>query len=767
MEIRDLDVSAVQAWLGGDEQDTALVCIDATGMITLAARTADLLGIDDQRLPGRPAEVVFEQPQILAGVGEVPGGGATLVQTRCLRADGDAVLVEASLAPVCAVSGTQVQALLRPAVQRRRDVVTRGLLASLAVWSNDVVIASTLDGEIAFWNPAAQRMYGYTAEEMIGAPVTVLYDGDPGAELDRWMPQVTGGQTVRLDAVRRRHRDGRLFSCAVTLAPVVDESGTVVGVASLTHPAESSRPGDARFRALLEAVTIAIIGVDDRGRIVMLNTAAERLFGYPAAQLTGEPVDILVPAAVRARHAGLRDTYLADPQTRPMGTGMVLFAQHRDGHQIPVEVSLAPISGDDGLMIAVSVLDMGVQVTNERLERQLQHARRLESIGQLAGGVAHGFNNLIGVVDGYSRFIHQTASEHTGGDPASPYTQIAADADRVVDAAARAAALARQLLAFARSEQADTQHLDLNHAVRDATELLRRSLGEHVVIAVHLSDEPQPVLADPGQIEQIIMNAAVNARDAMPQGGTLTVDTSRVTLDAADAHQRGIAAGGYVRLRITDTGTGIPPDIAAKVFEPFYTTKPAGEGTGLGLSTIYGIVTGYGGHATLYSEPGHGTTLSLLIPLDTTPGQPTVTPPAAPAGNPQPGKHTILVVDDEEFLRDLVARQLTNAGHHVLTAADGPTAITVADQHPGNIDLLITDVIMPKMLGTAVAAHLTARRPGLPVIYMSGYAQPALNAQGTLGDDATLLEKPFTDHHLHTAVTTALNTTATTPAPPR
>jgi CheY-like chemotaxis protein len=285
--------------------------------------------------------------------------------------------------------------------------------------------------------------------------------------------------------------------------------------------------------------------------------------------------------------------------------------------------------------------------------------------------------------------------------------------------------------------------LDLNTVVADIEALLRRSLGEHIQLRTTLTPDLWPVLADPGQLEQVLVNLAINARDAMPDGGTLTIDTTNTTIDTTDdaghSHHR---PGRHVLLRVADTGTGIPPEIAERVFEPFFTTKPKGEGSGLGLATVYGIITQAGGHAAIQSTPGAGTTFTALLPATDQQPTPTTEPARTHHSN---GGETVLVVEDEDALREVIRRILTRNGYHVLTAASGPEALKTAEHSHDNIDLLLTDVIMPHMLGKELATRTKELRPEIRVLYMSGYAQPVLASQGTLDPGVTLVEKPFTE----------------------
>jgi hypothetical protein len=394
----------------------------------------------------------------------------------------------------------------------------------------------------------------------------------------------------------------------------------------------------------------------------------------------------------------------------------------------------------------------------ERLEAQLHQSQRLESLGQLAGGVAHDFNNLLAVMLNYTAFIAEEITDAATRD-GGRWQQVGHDIAQVQRAGERATELTHQLLAFGRREVVRPQVLNLNTVVTEIETLLRRTLGEHIQLHTTLDGDLRPVLADPGQLEQVLVNLAVNARDAMPDGGTLSIHTTNHTIDGASATRYPLLRPGpHVKLRVADTGAGIPPEIAERVFEPFFTTKPKGEGTGLGLATVYGIITQAGGHAEITSAPGAGTAFTIFLPATdqqpTTTQQPDPTTATARTG----GGETVLVVEDEEALREVTRRILTRNGYHVLTAAGGPEALKIAEHGNEEIHLLLTDVIMPHMLGKELATAICDLYPATRVLYMSGYAQPVLASQGSLDPGVTLVEKPFTEPGLLDRIRAVLDT---------
>jgi len=384
---------------------------------------------------------------------------------------------------------------------------------------------------------------------------------------------------------------------------------------------------------------------------------------------------------------------------------------------------------------------MGTDQEQHRVQRRVHQAQRLESLGELAGGIAHDFNNLLAVIINYAAFVShdlEAAAQLPGG---SKWQGTLEDVEQIRRASERAANLTRQLLSFARRDVVQPEVVDVNAVVADVEQLLRRTIGEHVELVSSLDPELWSVLMDPGQLEQVLVNLAINARDAMPDGGRLTIDTANVDVDELyGSGDTELEHGPYVRLRVADTGSGMPADVLARAFDPFFTTKPPGQGTGLGLATVYGIMTRAGGHAHIYSERGIGTTLTALLPAtDRQLKEAASEPQPAPVTN----LLTILLVEDEHALREVSRRILTSHGYEVIFAANGEEALQVAGEHEGPIDLLLSDVIMPRMAGTQLAELFGHEHPEARVLFMSGFAEPILSAQGQMKGDFELLDKPF------------------------
>ncbi|MCA2217883.1 ATP-binding protein [Jidongwangia harbinensis] len=495
---------------------------------------------------------------------------------------------------------------------------------------------------------------------------------------------------------------------------------------------------------LLQAAPDAIL-VMDQGRIMLMNDRAEEMFGWPRAELLGRHAEILLPDASREHYPEELEPAVTEAVAGRHGT-VSTTAMRRDGSEFPVETSLAEAETRSGRVLIAVIRDVterrNAESEQARLRQEAQNHRnhRLESLGQLAGGIAHDFNNMLGVIVNYASFIIEEAS----GD-APDRQAIVADARQVLRAGERGTDLTHQLLAFARREVVRPEILDLNTVIADVEELLRRTLGEHITLVTRLGTDLPSVTWDPGQIEQLLVHLALNARDAMPQGGQLVIDTACYHL--ADHHT--LDPGDYVRLRVSDSGQGMPADVVERAFEPFFTTKASVENTGLGLATVYGIVTQAGGDVSITSEPGLGSTFTVLLPAGAEPAA--VEPAPEPVRSGGHGE-TLLVVEDEAALREVAGRILSGAGYRVLTADGGVQALELAARHEGAIDLLVSDVVMPGMLGKELAERLVEVRPDTRVLFMSGYAQPVLASQGTLDPGVVLLEKPFTSADLLGAV---------------
>src|ERR1035437_1913562 len=460
------------------------------------------------------------------------------------------------------------------------------------------------------------------------------------------------------------------------------------------------------------------------------------------------------------------------PSSRPARPEFKLSGLRQDGRRFPAEITLSGLPAGGGMLVTAAIRDvterLALQAERERLraiaeqekvERRLQQSQRLESLGQLVGGVAHDFNNLLNVIQGYADFSAEQIQTLAPGD--ARLEPVLEDIEQVRAAARQATRLTRQLRPFARHEVNRPEVLDLNEAVQGAGQLLHRTLGEHIDLSIAAEPALWRVKADRGQLEQVLVNLAGDARDAMARGGRPRTDTGNT--EGAAPRRPELKPGRYPRLRVSDTGMGMDRATAERVFEPFFSTKPKGRGTGLGLATVYGIVTRAGGSIEIYSEKGLGTTVSVLFPATDEDAAPYLPPAATPDDHRGRGE-TVLVVEDEDSLRQLTTRILSRSGYQVCVVSSGAEAVRRDSDPAQPIDLLLTDVVRPEMLGNEVAARVGAIRPGLPALFMSGYAQSILDSHGGPAPCFDILEKPFTEAALLSRVRKAISRTPL-PAP--
>jgi PAS domain S-box-containing protein len=488
---------------------------------------------------------------------------------------------------------------------------------------------------------------------------------------------------------------------------------------------------ERRYAELFENANDIVFAHDLDGRVLSMNAAGARALGLQREDCASLDIFQLV---VPEQHALVREAI-----ARTASGGVVSpFEQQwtvRDGRRLALEVSARPVNRD-GAVVSIEAIARDV-TDRKQLEEQLRQAQKMEAVGRLAGGVAHDFNNLLGVITGYGELLRRQISDE----------QAHGRLDQIMNAADRAARLTRQLLAFSRKQVMQPRVLDLNAVVGDVEKMLQRVVGEDVAIETVAGAGLGAVKADPGQIEQVIMNLVINARDAMPHGGRLTIETANAELDETYAATHPSARPGrYVVLAVSDTGVGMDAETQRHIFEPFFTTKPMDKGTGLGLATVYGIVKQSGGSIWVYSEVGRGTTFKIYLPrVD----EPVAARRHAATAAPVPrGSEVVLVVEDEDDLRKLVREILENAGYAVLEARHGAEALRLAEQHTGEIALVVTDVVMPGMSGPELVERLGRVRPASKVLYMSGYPDGAISRGGVLEAGAPLIEKPFTSHGL-------------------
>ncbi|WP_340116095.1 response regulator [Pelagibius sp. 7325] len=489
---------------------------------------------------------------------------------------------------------------------------------------------------------------------------------------------------------------------------------------------------ERRFREVLAMAPDAIVAADGAFRITLYNRAAEALFGHSAEEAIGQPLDLLLPARFVANHRDHMSDFAALPGgVQRMNERIEIFGRRKDGEEFPAEAAISKLVEDGHVTFMTVIRDVSER---RALEAQLRQAQRMEAVGQLTGGLAHDFNNLLTVMIGNLDLLLERIDRDS---------EVAAMARVALEASLRGADLTRQLLAFARRQRLEPKAFDMNERIASTIELLRRTLGEPVEIETQFAADLWPVLADPAQLESAFANLAINARDAMPGGGRLVIETANKQLDDDYVAQNAdVAPGSYVMLAVSDSGAGIAPAILDKVFDPFFTTKEMGQGTGLGLSMVYGFAKQSGGHVKIYSEIDYGTTVRLYLPCGD--GRQREDAVAVGTESPVPGGDAkILVVEDSAAVRQVAVNHLRAFGYRVVEATSGREALeTLAADD--TIDLLFTDVVMPGgMSGPQLAQAARKRRPDLKVLFTSGYAESAIGSAPGAGLDGSLLSKPY------------------------
>lgn len=567
-------------------------------------------------------------------------------------------------------------------------------------------------------------------------------ESDLGTECVDWMgaPLKSGSSVFGVvalqsydEAIRYGERDKEILTfVSQHIASAIDRK----------RKEEALRESEARYRSLVQSAVYGIYRSSIEDRFLEVNPALVSMLGYDSA-------DELLKVSLT------RDLYV-DPEqrmrliseyerSRPVQNVEVRW-RRKDGKPITVRLSGRAISDGQG---EVKEFEMIAEDVTERrlLEDQLRHSQKMEAIGRLAGGIAHDFNNLLTVIKGYSELVLE---ELEVADP------LRCEVEEVQKAADRAASLTRQLLAFSRQQVLAPRVLDLNQVIRNMDRLLHRLLGDDIDLTINLDPNLGRAKTDPGQIEQVVMNLAVNARDAMPKGGKLTIETVNLELDESYVREHvAVKPGPYVMIAVSDTGVGMTEEIRSRIFEPFFTTKEPGKGTGLGLSTVYGIVKQSDGYVWVYSEAGIGSTFKVYLPRVDAPAD--VIPNRTSGLPSQRGTETVLLVEDEDGVRALVRQLLTRQGYRVIESRHGGEALLLCERYQGKIDLLLTDVILQQMSGRELAERLTRVRPEMRVLYISGYTDDAIVQHGVLSAGTAFLQKPFTTDALIRKVRQVLN----------
>jgi len=635
------------------------------------------------------------------------------------------------------IEGQGLARVIRHAIERQRAEVKLRWLTLAVDQSPASVFITDPRGTIEYVNEKFVEITGYSAAEAIGKTPRILKSGlTPPDYYKKLWATILAGNTWHSE-IQNRRKNGDLYWDSVVVSPIRNARGEVVhflavqeDITQRKENEQTIRASEERLRTLFETVNLIVLGLDASGRVNYVNPYFLQLTGHTREEAFGSDYfEQFLPKsqAERLREA-FRELKASDAHAHYQNPIVTKAGEERmiSWHNIVVRDSQGRPTG---------TLSIGEDITeHQRLETQFRQAQKMEAVGRLAGGVAHDFNNLLTAIFGYSDLLAEDLPpDHPGR----------ADLAEIRTAASRASALTRQLLAFSRQQVLQPIVLNLNDVVENIEKMLHRLLGEDVELEAHLAKDLGNVRADAGQIEQVIMNLAVNARDAMPTGGKLTVETANIELDAeyADQHQP-VIPGSYVMLAVSDTGTGMDEAVKAKIFEPFFTTKEAGKGTGLGLATVYGIVKQSGGYVWLYSEPGQGAAFKIYLPRVDAPRDAPVLSPAL--SGTIAGTETVLLAEDDPLLLPLARELLTKLGYRVLQARDAAEARTIARAHEGEIHLLVSDVVMPGGGGFQLAQELHKERPTMRVLYMSGYTDEAVVRHGLLERGLNYLQKPFT-----------------------
>ncbi len=775
-------------------------------------------------------------------------------------------------------TGMLARAFARMIEERRRTEAARDhyaarerLFSAAVESSDDSIIMQTLDGIIIGWNPAAERLFGFSAEEAVGQPTSIITPAERREEGKDYLGRIARGESIENFETVRMRRDGCLIEISVNLSPIRSPLGKIIGasgsvrsltearrteralqqqleerrqlfdtsqdlivimdsrgsivqispssvailgyrpeeligrsVADLVHPAdldqsregiralrrggpskladtrclhkdghevwlswlgnwsnqasrfffvgrdmtearlaeESLRESEQLARNIVETALDAFVQTDDRSTILNWSSRAEELFGWRRDEVLGRnAIELIVAEGERDQIKAGLSRFLDSGDRQTLNRRREVMVRHRDGREFKAELGVTSMKRREGILFNVFYRDLTDKIASEE---RLRHAEKMEAVGQLTGGLAHDFNNILTVITGTIEIL---------ADAVAKQPELAAITKMIDEAAGRGAELTQQLLAFARKQPLQPREIDINSLIIDTARLLRPTLGEQIEIESVFEEESCVAMVDPNQLTTAILNLALNARDAMPDGGKLIVETASTYLDEAYASDNDVRPGHYVLIAVSDTGTGIPASMLARVFDPFFTSKGPGKGTGLGLPMVYGFIKQSAGHIRIYSEEGHGTTVKMYLPPGNTPAA--VGEGVAPAtiGG---GHETILVVEDDQLVRDYVLAQLHSLGYVTLQATNAAEALAiVATGKP--FDLLFTDVIMPgKMNGRQLADEVSKTRPDLRVVYTSGYTENAVIHHGRLDSGVLLLAKPYRKSDLARIIRKAL-----------
>jgi PAS domain S-box-containing protein len=625
-----------------------------------------------------------------------------------------------------------------PRTERGRAEAERGhhpgreqLFSAVVESANVAIIAKALDGTVTAWNTAAERLFGYPASEAVGKHIAILVQPDQRCEVDGILARVGRGEAVQDFETVRLRKDGQKVEVSLSVSPIRAASGEIIGASEIARDiTESKRTLRALSHEIEERQQIfensqdLILISDTAGNVLQVSPSVATILGYRPDEMIGHnAIEFINPQDLDLARKGMR----AARSGRQIHSFEMRY-NHKSGR--PVTLNWLGTWSER----ARRYYFIGRDLTDiHAAEAQFRQVQKMDAIGQLTGGVAHDFNNILTVITGTIGVLAEAVADRP---------ELASIAKLIDEAAERGAQLTKHLLAFARKQPLRPCEVDVNALLLESAKLLRPALGEQIEIVPKLAEDAWPALVDPNQLSSAILNLALNARDAMPRGGKLVLETANVALDDVYVSMNDeVATGDYVMIATSDTGCGIPAVLLDKVFDPFFTTKDVGKGTGLGLSMVFGFVKQSGGHIKIYSEEGHGTTVKIYLPRSTGTGQ--TAADAEPAKEIQGGHETVLIVEDDALVRKHVVTQVTSLGYKTLEAADAAEALAIIDNGTA-IDLLFTDVIMPgTMNGRQLVKEALKRRPTLKTLFTSGYTENAVIHHGRLDPDVLLLAKPY------------------------
>jgi PAS domain S-box-containing protein len=605
----------------------------------------------------------------------------------------------------------------------------------------DGVILIDAQGLILMFNPACEKLFGYRKDEVIGQNVKMLMPEPYHGEHDGYLENYKKTGKARIIGIGRevvgRRKDGTTFPMDLSVGEAKEDGASVY--VSIIHDLTEKKRAEqavrevaARLRAVVDTAVDGVILINAKGLVLMFNPACEKLFGYRSDEVIGENVKMLMPEPFHHEHDGYLQNYHRTGEAKIIGIGREVVGQRKDGSTFPMDLSVGEAKQEGEAIFVGIIHDL---TERARIQQQLVRAQKMEAVGQLSGGIAHDFNNLLTVIIGNAEALSAKLE-------ARPDMKRLADA--ITGAGERGAELTQRLLAFSRRQMLQPVEIDCNRLVESMREILRRTLSEDIEIQVNLEKELWSAFADPAQLENAVLNLALNARDAMTEGGCLTLATANVPLeeDYQELHPE-VPPGNYVMVSVSDDGAGMPAEVREHAFEPFFTTKEIGKGTGLGLSMVYGFAKQSNGHVTIYSEPGLGTTVRIYLPAGSATLVKAAEPPASDTVAARQARETILVVEDDLFVRNFAVSTLESLGYSVVAAIDAQGALARLNQGD-RIDILFTDIVMPgNMNGLQLAERAKQIRPGIKILLTSGYALETLAARGRLPEGVTILNKPY------------------------